>query len=159
LDAVRTTGTPTLFCPKKRCFRYLDHLPGPRASHPGRPRALGDVFGCRGLKWQVEVGASSGLTRNALILQESDITCKRNAFVALCNVSHASAVQYLLNASESIDSMDELMQMAVIDLIRADAKLESPNRVSWGCLWDHRGALLTKFSTCRPDGFEPCSAC
>jgi len=39
-------------------------------------------------------------------------------------------VQYLLNASETIDSMDELMQMAVIDLIRADAKLESPNRVS-----------------------------
>jgi hypothetical protein len=62
--------------------------------------------------------------------QESDITCKRNAFVALSSVSHDSAVQYLLNSSESIDSMDELMQMAVIELIRADAKGDSPNRVS-----------------------------
>jgi len=44
-------------------------------------------------------------------------------------------VQYLLNASETIDSMDELMQMAVIDLIRADAKLESPNRVSQDAGW------------------------
>ncbi|KAG7558210.1 hypothetical protein FFLO_02863 [Filobasidium floriforme] len=62
---------------------------------------------------------------------ESDITCKRNAFVALSSVSHDSAVQYLLNSSESIDSMDELMQMAVIELIRADAKGDSPNRARW----------------------------
>lgn len=32
--------------------------------------------------------------------------------------------------ADSIDSLDELMQMAVIDLIRVDAKNEGPNRVS-----------------------------
>jgi hypothetical protein len=65
-----------------------------------------------------------------LLLQESDITCKRNAFVTLTSIAQPAAVAYLLNASETVDSMDELMQMAVIELIRLDAKGDSPNRVS-----------------------------
>lgn len=62
---------------------------------------------------------------------ESDITCKRNAFVTLINIAQPAAVEYLLNNAEAIDSMDELMQMAVIELIRLDAKGESPNRARW----------------------------
>lgn len=62
---------------------------------------------------------------------ESDITCKRNAFVALCSIDHAAGVNYLLNMSESVDSLDELMQMAVIELIRSDAKSDSSNRAKW----------------------------
>lgn len=61
--------------------------------------------------------------------QESDTTCKRNAFVALCSISQSTAVRYLLNNFDSIGGMDELMQMAVIELVRKEAKTEGSNRV------------------------------
>jgi len=62
--------------------------------------------------------------------QESDSTCKRNAFVTLCNISQSTAVRYLLNNIDAIGGMDELMQMAVIELVRKEAKTEGSNRVS-----------------------------
>jgi coatomer subunit beta len=62
--------------------------------------------------------------------QESDSTCKRNAFVTLCSISQPTAVRYLLNNFDQISGMDELMQMAVIELVRKEAKTEGGHRVS-----------------------------
>ena len=59
------------------------------------------------------------------------MTCKRNAFVTLCNISQPTAVRYLLSNFDSIGGMDELMQMAVIELVRKEAKTEGSNRVSY----------------------------
>ncbi|KAG8905311.1 coatomer subunit beta, partial [Tulasnella sp. 417] len=59
---------------------------------------------------------------------ESDMTCKRNAFVFLANCSMPRAVEYLLSVYEQIPSLDELMQLAFIELIRKDCLGETPNR-------------------------------
>lgn len=61
---------------------------------------------------------------------EQDATCKRNAFVLLCNIATEKAVEYLMSVYESIPTMDELMQLAVIELIRKECRPDSPNRVS-----------------------------
>ena len=60
---------------------------------------------------------------------ESDATCKRNAFVTLCNIAQPVAVRYLVGVLDGLDAMDELMQMAVIELVRLEAKTEGANRV------------------------------
>lgn len=50
--------------------------------------------------------------------------------MALCNISQPTAVRYLLNNFDQIGGMDELMQMAVIELVRKEAKSEGGHRVS-----------------------------
>ncbi|CED82250.1 coatomer protein [Phaffia rhodozyma] len=62
---------------------------------------------------------------------ESDPTCRRNAFVSLCNIAQPRAVEYLLSIFDEISSLDELMQLAVIDLVRRDARSDSPHRAKW----------------------------
>lgn len=62
---------------------------------------------------------------------ESDMTCKRNAFVFLINVATPKAVEYILGFYDQIGTFDELMQLAVIELIRKDCKNESPNKPKW----------------------------
>ncbi|GAK64627.1 coatomer protein [Moesziomyces antarcticus] len=59
---------------------------------------------------------------------EADTTCKRNAFVLLCHTAPERAVQYLLGLGDQIASQDELMQLAIIELIRKDCRGDSPNR-------------------------------
>lgn len=59
---------------------------------------------------------------------ESDMTCKRNAFVFLANCAMPRAVEYLLSVYDQIPSLDELMQLAFIELIRKDCMGETPNR-------------------------------
>ena len=61
---------------------------------------------------------------------ESDMTCKRNAFAFLTNVAPSKAVEYILGFYEQIGTFDELMQLAVIELIRKDCKTESTNKAS-----------------------------
>ncbi|UOH82927.1 hypothetical protein LQV05_005640 [Cryptococcus neoformans] len=68
---------------------------------------------------------------DTFLAAESDSTCKRNAFVTLCNISQPTAVQYLLNNFDQIESMDELMQMAVIELVRKEARSEGGHRAKW----------------------------
>lgn len=60
---------------------------------------------------------------------ESDMTCKRNAFVFLLNCATPKAVEYTLNVYEQIVGFDELMQLAIIELIRKDCKVETVNKV------------------------------
>jgi len=61
---------------------------------------------------------------------ESDATCKRNAFVFLANCAMPKAVEYVAQVHDQIGSLDELLQMAIIDVIRLDCKADSTHRVS-----------------------------
>ena len=59
---------------------------------------------------------------------EADATCKRNAFLALLHMAPERAVAFLESMIDQITLYDELMQMAIIELIRKDAKGECPRR-------------------------------
>ena len=62
---------------------------------------------------------------NELIKQfldnETDSTCKRNAFVALSNLDREEAFAYLQRNYTQITSFDELLQLAFIEFIRKDS--------------------------------------
>ncbi len=49
---------------------------------------------------------------------EQDLSTKRNAFQFLCNHAQDLAVNWLLGVSDSVGQMGDLMQIAVLDLIR-----------------------------------------
>lgn len=75
--------------------------------------------------------------------KESDATCKRNAFVTLCNIAQPRAVDYLLSIYDQISSLDELMQLSIISLVRKEARSDSSNRPKWiRCIFE----LLTAAS-------------
>lgn len=66
--------------------------------------------------------------------QESDATCKRNAFVSLCHIAPQRATEYLLSIYDSISSLDELFQLAVVDFVRKDARAsggEGVHKAKW----------------------------
>jgi coatomer subunit beta len=65
------------------------------------------------------------------LANEQDATCKRNAFVLLCNSATDKAIEYLLSVYDTIGNMDELMQLAVIELIRKECRPDSPNRTKY----------------------------
>lgn len=60
---------------------------------------------------------------------ESDATCKRNAFVFLANCAMPKAVEYILQVFDQIPSMDEHLQMSIIEVIRLDCKTDTSHRV------------------------------
>ncbi|KAH9982287.1 coatomer beta subunit [Lactifluus volemus] len=62
---------------------------------------------------------------------ESDATCKRNAFVFLANCAMPKAVEYVAQVHDQIGNLDELLQMAIIDVIRLDCKNDSTHRARW----------------------------
>jgi coatomer subunit beta len=57
------------------------------------------------------------------------MACKRNAFVMLCNSAPELAVEYLESVINQVPNFDELLQMAVVDLIRKDCKNNAANKV------------------------------
>ncbi|KAI8831069.1 adaptin N terminal region-domain-containing protein [Chytriomyces cf. hyalinus JEL632] len=59
------------------------------------------------------------------IQAEADPNCKRNAFVMLMNTSQPLAVEYLSTQFSEVNRFDEILQQAVIELIRKDCR--SPN--------------------------------
>lgn len=61
---------------------------------------------------------------------ESDATCKRNAFVFLANCAMNKAVEYIIQVLDQIPSMDEMLQMSIIEVIRQDCKHDTSHRVS-----------------------------
>ncbi|CEP18471.1 hypothetical protein [Parasitella parasitica] len=67
----------------------------------------------------------------SFLLSEADMTCRRNAFVVLCNVDQPLAVHYLLQIIDSVPTFDELLQLAVIELIRKDSKVSSANKAAY----------------------------
>src|SRR5258708_3507182 len=60
---------------------------------------------------------------------ESDTTCKRNAFIFLANCATPKAVDWVLLVFDQIMGFEDLMQLAIIDMIRKDCKGDTPNRV------------------------------
>ncbi|KAI0639848.1 coatomer protein [Trametes polyzona] len=59
---------------------------------------------------------------------ESDATCKRNAFVFLAHCAMPKAVEYIIQVFDQIPSMDELLQMSIIEVIRLDCKQETTHK-------------------------------
>ncbi|KAF3928846.1 hypothetical protein ABW20_dc0101008 [Dactylellina cionopaga] len=62
---------------------------------------------------------------------ESDHTCKRNAFAALATISHQKALEYFNSIVDNVSGLDELMQQAVIEFIRKDAIVNTQNRARY----------------------------
>lgn len=60
---------------------------------------------------------------------ESDHTCKRNAFATLSSISHDKALQYLSKVFDGIPNADELLQLVELEFIRKDAIVNSQNKV------------------------------
>ncbi|RPD65015.1 coatomer protein [Lentinus tigrinus ALCF2SS1-7] len=62
---------------------------------------------------------------------ESDATCKRNAFVFLAQCAMPKAVEYILQVFDQIPTMDELLQMSIIEVIRLDCKQETTHKARY----------------------------
>lgn len=56
------------------------------------------------------------------------MSCRRNAFVVLCNIDRPLAVDYLQQVLPSVPTFDELLQLAVLELIRKDSKASSAHK-------------------------------
>ena len=65
------------------------------------------------------------------LANEADATCKRNAFIMLSHLAPERAVAYLESIISQVSLCDELMQMAIIELIRRDARGECPRRATY----------------------------
>ena len=63
------------------------------------------------------------------IAAESDATCKRNAFVFLAHCAMPKAVEWLIGVYDQLTSLDELLQMSIIEVIRLDCKNDTTHRV------------------------------
>ena len=59
------------------------------------------------------------------------MSCRRNAFAVLCNIDRPLAVEYLHSVFALVPSFDELLQLAVLELIRKDSKASSANKVRY----------------------------
>ncbi|KAI8341029.1 adaptin N terminal region-domain-containing protein [Chlamydoabsidia padenii] len=62
------------------------------------------------------------------LLSEADSTCRRNAFEVLCSIDQPLAVDFLVQSFSLVPSYDELLQLAVIELIRKDSKTNLANK-------------------------------
>ena len=65
---------------------------------------------------------------SSFLESEADNVCKRNAFVALTNMSHDKALQYLSGAFDAIPNAEELLQLAELEFIRKDAVENAQNK-------------------------------
>lgn len=63
--------------------------------------------------------------------EESDHTCKRNAFAALASISHDKALEYLSGVFDGIPNADELLQLAELEFIRKDAVTNPQNKARY----------------------------
>lgn len=66
---------------------------------------------------------------HTFLVAESDSTCKRNAFVFLAQCAMPRAVEYILSIYDTIPSLDESLQMSLIEVIRLDCKSDSAHKV------------------------------
>ncbi|KAJ3092871.1 coatomer subunit beta [Quaeritorhiza haematococci] len=65
------------------------------------------------------------------IASEQDQNCKRNAFMMLMNTKPQLAVEYLNSVWNQIPNFDELMQLAVIELIRKDCRNSGADKAKY----------------------------
>jgi coatomer subunit beta len=78
---------------------------------------------------------------HTFLAAESDSTCKRNAFLFLANCAMPKAVEYVMQVYEQIPSMDEALQMSIIEVIQMDCKLDSSHKVR-ACHREYPAILL-----------------
>ncbi|KAJ3082287.1 Coatomer, beta subunit [Rhizoclosmatium globosum] len=65
------------------------------------------------------------------IQAEVDPNCKRNAFVMLMNTKQSLAVEYLASQYNAVDKFDEILQQAVIELIRKDCRSPTADKAKY----------------------------
>ncbi|KAG6891639.1 hypothetical protein C0992_001325 [Termitomyces sp. T32_za158] len=65
---------------------------------------------------------------HTFLVAETDSTCKRNAFVFLAQCAMPKAVEYILSIYDTISSLDESLQMSLIEVIRLDCKSDSAHK-------------------------------
>ncbi|KAF1817460.1 coatomer subunit beta-like protein [Eremomyces bilateralis CBS 781.70] len=63
--------------------------------------------------------------------EESDPTCKRNAFAALMSISHEKTLEYLTERFDGIPNADELLQLVELEFIRKDAITNAQNKARY----------------------------
>ncbi|KAI9217376.1 adaptin N terminal region-domain-containing protein [Blastocladiella britannica] len=63
-----------------------------------------------------------------LLAKETDMTCRRNAFVMLQNSAPEKAIAYLATAASQIATFDEHVQLAIIELVRKEARANAAER-------------------------------
>ncbi|KIY48173.1 coatomer protein [Fistulina hepatica ATCC 64428] len=68
---------------------------------------------------------------HTFLVVETDSTCKRNAFVFLSHCAMPKAVEYILGIYDTIPTLDEALQMSIIEVIRLDCKTESAHRARY----------------------------
>ncbi|KAF8640580.1 hypothetical protein AX17_000242 [Amanita inopinata Kibby_2008] len=68
---------------------------------------------------------------HTFLIAETDSTCKRNAFVFLSHCSMNKAVEYIQSIYDTISSLDEALQMSIIEVIRLDCKDDSSHRTRY----------------------------
>ncbi|KAH7875122.1 adaptin N terminal region-domain-containing protein [Lentinula edodes] len=68
---------------------------------------------------------------STFLAAESDSTCKRNAFIFLAHCDLPKAVDWVLSNHENIPTLDEGLQMSVIEVVRLDCKNDSTHRARY----------------------------
>lgn len=77
--------------------------------------------------WQIYKTSEALVPDAAELIQtflaaETDAVCRRNAFITLVHIAPQRAIDYFLSVYEGVGALDELMQLAVIELVRTDLK-------------------------------------
>ncbi|RKP00254.1 hypothetical protein CXG81DRAFT_13451 [Caulochytrium protostelioides] len=67
----------------------------------------------------------------ALLANERHQTCQRNAFVMLMNAKPETAIAFLVQNLPRITEFNELMQLAMIDMIRKDGQYTTPHKAAY----------------------------
>ncbi|OBZ88781.1 Coatomer subunit beta [Choanephora cucurbitarum] len=104
------------------------------------------------------------------LLSEADMTCRRNAFAVLVSVDQPLAVEYLLQIIDSVPTFDELLQLAVIELIRKDSKNSAANKAAYiRCLSElltaashsvkYEAAAILLYLTTSPAAIKAAASC
>ena len=120
--------------------RLQASLPDVEAQVPGTPEHRAAVLtllcgllpldGPRALEVCAWMAFKNAARVRPFLAAESDATCKRNAFVFLANCAMPKAVEFILQVFDQIPTMDELLQMSIIEVIRLDCKTDTSHRVS-----------------------------
>ncbi|GJN06333.1 hypothetical protein PR202_ga24053 [Eleusine coracana subsp. coracana] len=80
-----------------------------------------------------------------LLASEQDASARRNAFLMLCSCAQERAVAYLLSNADRVTEWPDVLQMAVVDLIRKVCR--SANRANKGKYITIISSLLSSSST------------
>ncbi|KAI9189188.1 coatomer subunit beta [Blastocladiella emersonii ATCC 22665] len=66
-----------------------------------------------------------------LLAKETDMACRRNAFVMLQNSAPELAIAYLASVAAQIPTFDENVQLAVVELVRKEARSRAEDRARY----------------------------